>query len=44
MIEERCMSVAYASHSSDPYAGFVNVINELVGDVAERIVYRYLGI
>lgn len=44
MIEERCSVVpAVVSEegtSFDPRSGFVRVIGELVGDVAERIVYR----
>ncbi|KAK5980416.1 Conserved oligomeric Golgi complex subunit 3, partial [Trichostrongylus colubriformis] len=44
MIEERCSVpppiVAEECISFDPRAGFVHVIGELVGDVAERIVYR----
>ncbi|ETN81952.1 hypothetical protein NECAME_00303 [Necator americanus] len=44
MIEERCSVVpavvAEECTSFDPRAGFVHVIGELVGDVAERIVYR----
>ncbi|XGW25009.1 hypothetical protein V3C99_006443 [Haemonchus contortus] len=44
MIEERCSIlpavVAEECVSFDPRAGFVHVIGELVGDVAERIVYR----
>lgn len=46
MIEERCtlMASIVGDESSvfDPRAGFVGVMGELVGDVAERIVYRYL--
>ena len=49
MIEERCslMSSLVAGGSAsdepafDPRAGFVTVMSELVGDVAERIVYRF---
>ncbi|KIH51965.1 hypothetical protein ANCDUO_17940, partial [Ancylostoma duodenale] len=44
MIEERCSVipaiVTEECTSFDPRAGFVRVIGELVGDVAERIVYR----
>ncbi|KHJ87761.1 nuclear transport factor 2 domain protein [Oesophagostomum dentatum] len=44
MIDERCSIVpaivAEECTSFDPRAGFVRVIGELVGDVAERIVYR----
>ena len=45
MIEERCTLMASIvgdeGSQFDPRAGFVGVMGELVGDVAERIVYRY---
>uniref|UniRef100_A0A0K0D641 Conserved oligomeric Golgi complex subunit 3 n=1 Tax=Angiostrongylus cantonensis TaxID=6313 RepID=A0A0K0D641_ANGCA len=44
MIEERCSvlpsALADECSSFDPRSGFIRVIEELVGDVAERIVYR----
>ncbi|CAI4221805.1 unnamed protein product [Auanema sp. JU1783] len=42
MIEERCslLTSVVEDGSFDPRAGFIQVMNELVGDVAERIVYR----
>ncbi|KAJ1347545.1 hypothetical protein KIN20_002624 [Parelaphostrongylus tenuis] len=44
MIEDRCSTLPSAladeCTSFDPRSGFIRVIEELVGDVAERIVYR----
>ena len=42
MLEERCGSVPFDNVTIDPRAGFVSVMGELVGDVAERIVYRWV--
>lgn len=44
MIEERCSLMSNIVNADatpfDPRSGFVQVMGELVGDVAERIVYR----
>ncbi|WKX89835.1 hypothetical protein Q1695_009019 [Nippostrongylus brasiliensis] len=42
MIEEKCsvMPAIAEECTFDPRSGFVRVVGELVGDVAERIVYR----